>query len=912
MAPESPSSRPRAWHGNEPQSLPAARAASGRRRQIFVVLACMLALVGVIAGWLLFLSPFRPPAFLTVAITEYNASRFPVNAFAAADSQALLERLPGSDAHDHQTLALLTERLNTLRNAKDRAVVVHLCGFARTGEGGQLYLLPADAKPEDPETWLAMDKVLEPLRECPAAHKLLILDIHRSLDDPRLGTLAEDVGARFQELYRSQDQKGLLVLCACGPGQVSLLSEDLGHSVFGYYLDEGLRGYADGYNAEGKRDGRVSVRELAAFVAARVDRWALRNRGVRQTPVLLGQPGDFDLVSLKRGKPAHANPSPPSDKYPPQLRRGWQTRDRWLSDGTYLKAPHLIHQLEVLLLRQEQRARGGDAPRLVGQAINARLGEFRQEIEGIRFPRPEKIYSLSWLSAQEHLRANTKVGQFLRSKLPALKPDSKPDVLVKFRKDFTKKFKKVSDPPLSWTVFLLASDEESPCTEPVHFQALADLLRDRQDTPRYLETLSLYRLGDPKAPRRPMETVHRLLRVVRLGEQADACDPRLFPWVRHLLQEASLQRSKGEDLFFEGDPDTLGDVNTALEQAEKKYREAIDSLAVLARAYALRDEGLRLLPSYLPYLVAPFDLARRDSAHRTWREAVKQLKRLDGLLANPPRAGSVPEDFDGDVTALRRTANDLGQRLTRDLRRPLERGDVRQLLRGDAGDEDAAVRQMILALHEIATILLTPWPTARERQALWKDRRLIARELNRRTRELDEADDRAERPTRPPDVPAGQGGGKGRTARALERVKLSVALLELAGLSREEMDRLKKEVARAESPGAGPAVWNTLADALRRAWLVELPNQLRRLVKRSDFVGADRLTRLLHPVNWGAGAKSLGDNFNPPAELRRRQTEAYWKWLGQRYQERARALDKNPLARELYQRAAKDSLEAVP
>ena len=51
----------------------------------------------------------------------------------------------------------------------------------------------------------------------------------------------------------------------------ALASEAMGRSVFGFYLEEGLRGWADGYG-EGKRDGHVSVRELAAFVGARVDR----------------------------------------------------------------------------------------------------------------------------------------------------------------------------------------------------------------------------------------------------------------------------------------------------------------------------------------------------------------------------------------------------------------------------------------------------------------------------------------------------------------------------------------------------------------------------------------------------------------------------------------------------------------
>src|SRR5581483_4262520 len=81
------------------------------------------------------------------------------------------------------------------------------------------------------------------------------------------------------------------VLWACAPGQHSLASEDLGHSAFAYYLRQGLQGAADGYTADGQggvRDSRVTVRELARFVQARVPRWADRTRATAQTPQFLG------------------------------------------------------------------------------------------------------------------------------------------------------------------------------------------------------------------------------------------------------------------------------------------------------------------------------------------------------------------------------------------------------------------------------------------------------------------------------------------------------------------------------------------------------------------------------------------------------------------------------------------------
>src|SRR5262249_22614691 len=153
---------------------------------------------------------------------------------------------------------------------------------------GQVVIFPGDANPDDPGSTLALRALLEALRACRARHKLLVLDIMRPLADARVGVLADDSADRVAADLDAVPDPFRLVLCACAPGQVALTSEALGRSVFGYYFDEALRGWADGYNPRHRSEGRVSVRELAEFVSRRVDRWAVRCRDTRQTPVLLG------------------------------------------------------------------------------------------------------------------------------------------------------------------------------------------------------------------------------------------------------------------------------------------------------------------------------------------------------------------------------------------------------------------------------------------------------------------------------------------------------------------------------------------------------------------------------------------------------------------------------------------------
>jgi hypothetical protein len=99
--------------------------------------------------------------------------------------------------------------------------------------------------------------------------------------------------------------------------------------VFSYFLEEGLIGWADPYNPARRSMGRVSVRELAEFVKLRADRWAVRNHGTRQTPILVGSGADFPLIGLEHDIPREHQGLPDPVGYPPWLLDGWKLRDRW-------------------------------------------------------------------------------------------------------------------------------------------------------------------------------------------------------------------------------------------------------------------------------------------------------------------------------------------------------------------------------------------------------------------------------------------------------------------------------------------------------------------------------------------------------------------------------------------------------
>jgi hypothetical protein len=177
-----------------------------------------------------------------------------------------------------------------------------------------------------------------------------------------------------------------------GPGERPAAAAPLGRTAFGYYVEQGVRGAADGWNDAGDRDGRVTAAELAAFVRARVGRWATDAGGRPQTPTLSGNGGDFTLRSGVSSAPVEEGPTvgdPPA--YPDWLLAGWKTRDQWLDAGRAATAPRAVQHLEAALIGAETALEAGtaaaDVQRRVQDAV-PRLDALAGRLAGVRSPEP--------------------------------------------------------------------------------------------------------------------------------------------------------------------------------------------------------------------------------------------------------------------------------------------------------------------------------------------------------------------------------------------------------------------------------------------------------------------------------------------------------------------------------------------
>jgi hypothetical protein len=129
-----------------------------------------LLLIGLaVAAIVVFLLPYlRPPARVTLVplfVPPYRGAPPDALAWRAQERDALTEgSLFFSTAQPVGSLSqqALLQELSERREG--HALVYYISALARTGPGGKVCLLPADADPLDPATWLPLARVLEVMK----------------------------------------------------------------------------------------------------------------------------------------------------------------------------------------------------------------------------------------------------------------------------------------------------------------------------------------------------------------------------------------------------------------------------------------------------------------------------------------------------------------------------------------------------------------------------------------------------------------------------------------------------------------------------------------------------------------------------------------------------------------------------
>jgi len=768
-----------------------------RRGPVLAVLAAALAVTGALAAWLLYPSPYEAPYFLGLWVDQYDDPALPDNRWAGQDRAALRGVWPeGREGFNSQTYDLFVEELRNLdRRPARETVVVLLSGIAlprADGRGVDLLLadsrlgepapltLPSPPRGEGQKRGVPLAEVFRQLQECPARHKLLILDVMQSFTDVRAGVLAAEVAEvlepELQEALRRDER--LHVLTACSPGQVSLASEELGHTLFGYHLLRGLRGRADRTG-----EGRVSLRELDEYVAREVDRWAWHNQGVRQTPRLLGKEGvDYSL--------SEADPDTTEDEaglatdYPGWMRSAWERRDAWWKDGSYRLVLDDFRGLEEGLLRAERRLRGGADPARLREEIAGRVaaleGKRRQAMAAL----PMSPRSLSAALAQLPAPADSVDSRRQLARLAARAKPPAPAGAVTVPDPEVAAFLKTFEGKsveLAGTVFAVAAEEEQP--DRVRLAFLAGLL-PVDLVQEYPETRWLRALADlPVPPASPSRAAGYALRAVEQGERGAAGDPLALPWVAGRLRSAAERLEKGRTLLFSTNAADRVASEVPLREAAAEYERANRDLDVITRARRASDEVRLRLPGCVAYLVAT---GRDDAAAEVLERAVTAAQRLKKLLASPPADGVAGDGLVRELAELVEGLTDPHY-LTR-LCRPLGAEAFPPLIGRSrtGGPSDASV---------MGALLETPALDAARRAALWS----AWRRLSHRLREDYDARGADALPPSAWTDADRESAGRAERERGVWRARLAISLARLErDLHGEQLDGLRRQLARAE------------------------------------------------------------------------------------------------------------------
>ncbi len=351
-------------------------------------------LVGLIVAAFVFLGKEPEPIVLALPIAEYHKFRdrdWPTNPWAENDAHALRDPfgVDSAQAFQHQERSALLRELESTasRNDSRRPLLVYL-NCLGTVRGDDAFLLPADATPYDPTTWLKLDDILGPLRKATGS-RALILDV-RPVLNPRVDLATNDVNVLLERRLTTLSQANdlpfpvLLANTSCA-GPVVLTAQR--NTLFGLALRRGMNGAADGWNPKSPRDGIVTFRELADYA---IETTRIVSDGPRtQTPILFGPNLDFTLKTVGKNPPEEVQPEAPV--YPEWLALAWKDREQARMDRIGLRAPRALREQGLAARRAERAWIGGADAKAIQDREGRTLDLFRKALPEFKAALPPHL-----------------------------------------------------------------------------------------------------------------------------------------------------------------------------------------------------------------------------------------------------------------------------------------------------------------------------------------------------------------------------------------------------------------------------------------------------------------------------------------------------------------------------------------
>ena len=879
-----------AWKTDGPP-LPGKR----HRSLILFVLFALIAVTGSFIGILHWLSPPVVPTVLPVVITTehsgYTVPWMEEDRVALSEGGFLGHPLDEWGANPNRDQIRL--RFRALANVRpSQPVVVYLASPAAVDDAGGVFLLPADRIGDNPRNRLTLSELLAAIRECPAHHRLLILNLVPQTEDPLYSQARNDLSIAISSVLEKNADSNLLCIVSSGPGQVPVASADLGRTVFGWYLEAGLRGEADGWDG-GSVDGRVTVNELAAFLHEKTGHWVTATRGEAQSPRMIGAGTDFTLRGISQNQADTEKPEP-EFLFPDWLRISWERRDQWQRDGRAAAAPWAFRKLQASLMTAERECLAGKPGAAVERDFGRQLLAADQVSTALTvLPSPDPLPTLAALypgyvgpdSAtlaelrDTMRRIDSRPPAPVGVPAPGEKPVPEPLVPPEFDV-----FKAKPHPSLALAAFLLLSDDPDPT--PARLRSLDQVLATQTPMPRFAETALIKRMANlaaqaPAVPWSP-ERAALALQAERLFEAA--ITPEVFAWASAAIEQTYRLKADAEAVYFAPGYASATEATHRLREAAAAARRLKDAADRLHNATATWHEATELLMGATEAVqrgTIPFPVAEQlaNSTGLLGDSLMPPAKPLD-LVAFSQKA----TDWDSQINAVRTAIAEFMRQF---------RGDALVKLRGRAESPEAGPA----VVRELDLVLSTPLLTAADRANMWNLRAALNRRLANETLRSDTTSREAIRKglASPPSVNPREGANE--VALDLEanrtRVRWSIALLRVGGLKESTLIEVRSNLNRLATDRFA------FADRLRRLWTDEVPSQLATLNPES----VARLASVLPIVPATAFLES--PNTNPAVQRELASSRAMWMWQAGRFEYESRELSGNDVALSFAMAAAR-------
>lgn len=191
------------------------------------------------------------------------------------------------------------------------SVVVALAGHGVQFRGEKVnYFCPIDTALDRRDTMVPLPDIYTRLEECPAGHKLLLVDACRN--DPQASRSRALTKVKLESVTRPQADpipRSIAAVFSCRADQESYEDDKIRHGLFFANVLKAWDGQADGDpDRNVPPDGKVTLGEFCAFVQRQTSELAARRLGKSQVPVARNEEGaDWVLRALPgRSGPAAA------------------------------------------------------------------------------------------------------------------------------------------------------------------------------------------------------------------------------------------------------------------------------------------------------------------------------------------------------------------------------------------------------------------------------------------------------------------------------------------------------------------------------------------------------------------------------------------------------------------------------